>query len=207
MSGPVADRPFMPGYGVLPADEGSGLMAWAEAERRLTVSHDYWCATVRPGGRPHVMPVWGVWLHGRVWFSSGMQSRKARNLTQDPRCTLTTDDARDPVVVDGVATQVTDAAGIEAFVAAVNAKYGGRVSVDVPGPDGQRHVRRRPGVGIRDQRGGLRRQPDPVDVPGVSPSTSGMVAEIRRLVPAVQNLWGLTRRRALDFGRMTTAGC
>jgi hypothetical protein len=22
----------------------------------------------------------------------------------------------------------------------------------------------------------------------------------------VQNLWGLTRRRALDFGRMTTAG-
>ena len=59
---PAADRPFMPGYGVLPATEGSGLMPWAEAERRLTASHDYWCATVRPDGRPHVMPVWGVWL-------------------------------------------------------------------------------------------------------------------------------------------------
>jgi hypothetical protein len=23
----------------------------------------------------------------------------------------------------------------------------------------------------------------------------------------VQNLWGLTRRRALDFGRVTTAAC
>jgi hypothetical protein len=24
---------------------------------------------------------------------------------------------------------------------------------------------------------------------------------------SVQNLWGLTRRRALDFGRVTTAAC
>jgi hypothetical protein len=50
----------MAGYGVLPADQCSGLIAWAEAERRLTVSHDYWCATVRPDGAPHVTPVWGV---------------------------------------------------------------------------------------------------------------------------------------------------
>jgi hypothetical protein len=53
----VADRPFMPGYGILPADVGSGLLPWAEAERRLTVSHDYWVATAWPDGRPHVMPV------------------------------------------------------------------------------------------------------------------------------------------------------
>ena len=38
MAGPgQADRPVMPGYGVLPADQGSGLLPWAEAERRLTV--------------------------------------------------------------------------------------------------------------------------------------------------------------------------
>ena len=55
MDGPAADRPFMPGYGVLPETEGSGLIAWAEGERRLTVSHDYWCATVRPDGAPHVL--------------------------------------------------------------------------------------------------------------------------------------------------------
>jgi PPOX class probable F420-dependent enzyme len=124
----------MPGYGVLAADQGSGLMPWTEAERRLTVAHDYWCATVRPDGRPHVMPVWGVWLDGQVWFSSGMRSRKARNLVAEPRCTLTTDDARNPVVVSGDARQVTDPAGIEAFVAAVNAKYGGGVSVEFLDP-------------------------------------------------------------------------
>ncbi|HEV7727921.1 MAG TPA: pyridoxamine 5'-phosphate oxidase family protein [Modestobacter sp.] len=71
MTGPVADRPVLPGYGVLPAAEGSGLLPSAEAERRLAVSHDYWCATVRPDGRPHVMPVWGVWRAGRLWLSSG----------------------------------------------------------------------------------------------------------------------------------------
>jgi hypothetical protein len=28
-----------------------------------------------------------------------------------------------------------------------------------------------------------------------------------RIDQSVQNLWGLTRRRALDFGRVTTAAC
>ena len=131
---PTAARPFMPGYGVLPADEGSGLLPWAEAERRLDAAHDFWCATVWPDGRPHVMPVWGVRLEGRLWFSSGLRSRKARNLAREPRCTLTTDDARNPVVVEGVAEQVTDRGGIEAFVDAVNAKYGGGVSVEFLDP-------------------------------------------------------------------------
>jgi hypothetical protein len=124
----------MPGYGILPADEGSGLLPWAEAVRRLTVSHDYWCATVRPDGRAHVMPVWGVWLGDRLWFSSGGRSRKTLNLAADPRCTLTSDDARDPVVLDGVAERVTDQDRIAAFVAAVNAKYSSDVSIEFMDP-------------------------------------------------------------------------
>ena len=123
MSGPVPDRPVMPGYGVLPAEQGSGLIPWPEIERRLTVSHDYWVATVRPDGRPHVMPVWGVWFDGRLWFSSGLRSRKARNLAAEPRCTMTTDQAQDPVVLDGLAEQVVDADGIAAFLTAMNGKY------------------------------------------------------------------------------------
>jgi PPOX class probable F420-dependent enzyme len=131
---PTADRPFMPGYGILPAEAGSGLLPWTEAERRLTVSHDYWCATVCPDGRPHVMPVWGVWDDGRLWFSSGLRSRKARNLAADPRCTLTTDDARDPVVLEGVAERLTDAGRIAAFVDTVNAKYDAGLTPDFQDP-------------------------------------------------------------------------
>jgi PPOX class probable F420-dependent enzyme len=132
---PTADRPVMPGYGVLPADRGSGLLPWAEAERRLATAHDYWCATVRPDGRPHVMPVWGVWFDGRLWFSSGLRSRKARNLAADPRCTMTTDDARDPVVLEGTAARVTESGRIAAFVAAVNAKYDTGMTTEFQDPE------------------------------------------------------------------------
>ena len=60
---PSTSRPHMPGYGIAGPREGSGLLPWSWAVQRLTASHDYWLATVCPDGRPHVMPVWGVW-HG-----------------------------------------------------------------------------------------------------------------------------------------------
>lgn len=135
MGEPPADRPVMPGYGILPADEGSGLIPWAEVERRLADAHDYWLATVALDGRPHVMPLWGIWLGGRLWFSTGRRSRKARNLAADPRCTLTTDDARDPVVVEGTAERLSDGASIDAFLAAMNAKYRATMTAEFQDPE------------------------------------------------------------------------
>ena len=42
---------------------------------------------------------------------------------------------------------------------------------------------------------------------GVNRDTSGMAVPAIGIDPRVENVWGLTRRRALDFGRMTAAGC
>lgn len=120
---PVADRPHMPGYGIQAADEGPGLLPWAWAEERLRGSHDYFVATVRPDGHPHLTPVWGIWHDGAWWFSSAPSSRKARNLRDDPRCSVTTDDAHRPVVLEGRARVVDDPDELAAFVAASNAKY------------------------------------------------------------------------------------
>ena len=61
MSEPRSGRPHMPGYGILGPDGGTGLLPWSWAEERLRDSRNYWLATVRPDGRPHVMPVWAVW--------------------------------------------------------------------------------------------------------------------------------------------------
>jgi len=113
----------MPGYGTLGPTEGTGLLPWSWAEERLEASHDYWVATVWPDGRPHVTPVWGVWLAGAVWFSSSGRSRKARNLAADARCVVATDRAQEPVVVEGTAALVVDLAVIGRFLAASNAKY------------------------------------------------------------------------------------
>jgi nitroimidazol reductase NimA-like FMN-containing flavoprotein (pyridoxamine 5'-phosphate oxidase superfamily) len=113
----------MPGYGTLGPDEGTGLLAWSWAEERLLASHDYWLATVWPDGRPHVMPVWGVWREAALWVSSSRRSRKARNLAAEPRCTVATDNALEPVVLDGSADLVTDLAVLRAVLDDMNAKY------------------------------------------------------------------------------------
>jgi general stress protein 26 len=116
-------RPFMPGYGTRPADEGTGLLPWSWAEQRLVDSHDYWLATSWPDGRPHVMPVWGMWLEGCWWFSSSLGSRKTRNLRERSQCVVTTDQPREPVVVEGHAELIVDRAHLAEVLAAENAKY------------------------------------------------------------------------------------
>jgi PPOX class probable F420-dependent enzyme len=135
VSEPRADRPAMPGYGVLGPGEGTGLLPWSWAEERLTASRYYWVSTVRPDGRPHASPVWGLWHDGRLWFSCGGRSRKARNLAADPRCSVTTDDAENPVIVDGVAEITRDPEAIARFVDAGNAKYGPSYTVEFLDPD------------------------------------------------------------------------
>jgi nitroimidazol reductase NimA-like FMN-containing flavoprotein (pyridoxamine 5'-phosphate oxidase superfamily) len=113
----------MPGYGTLPATERSGLLPWSWAEERLARSHDFWLATVTSQGAPHLMPVWAVWLSGRLWFSCANGSRKARNLSADARCTISTDNPLEPVVVQGRAERVTRDDELRAMLAAENAKY------------------------------------------------------------------------------------
>ena len=120
---PEASRPHMPGYGVVDATEGGGLLPWSWAEERLTASHDYWVGTVWPDGRPHLMPVWATWWGQALWFSSGGRSRKARNLAAEPRVTVATDNPLEPVVVEGVADRVVDRDLIAGFLDRLNAKY------------------------------------------------------------------------------------
>jgi nitroimidazol reductase NimA-like FMN-containing flavoprotein (pyridoxamine 5'-phosphate oxidase superfamily) len=124
----------MPGYGILPADQGRGLLPWSWAVARLRAAHDYWLATTWPDGGAHVMPVWGVWRDDAMWFSSSLGSRKARNLERDGRCVLTTDDAKSPVIVQGEAERVDDRGLLTAFNDTVNAKYDTNYTVDFYDP-------------------------------------------------------------------------
>jgi len=113
----------MPGYGVLPAENGSGLLPFSWAEEKLRASHNYWLASVWPDGWPHVMPIWGIWMDGAFWFSSAAGSRKVRNLIADSRCTVTIDDANDPVILEGTCEIRPGESDCRRFGDAVNAKY------------------------------------------------------------------------------------
>jgi hypothetical protein len=111
----------MPGYG-LPEGE-KGLLPWTWALERLEQSHNYWLATVRPAGRPHLMPVWGLWMDGGFYFSTGRQSRKAKNLATNSSCVIATENAAEAVVLEGVARETPDVPLRRKFIRYTERKY------------------------------------------------------------------------------------
>jgi PPOX class probable F420-dependent enzyme len=167
MTEPVASRPIMPGYGVLPADEGTGLLPWSWALARLRDSHDFWMATVWPDGRPHLSPVWAVWDHDALWFSASPRSRKMRNIRAGSAVAVSTEDTENPVVLEGTVELVTEPEWLVRFVGVVNLKYRTEYSVDFFSPDkaavGRVRPRRAFGLMSSDFDGSPTRWTFPVD--------------------------------------------
>jgi len=123
-SQPKADRPFAPGYGIVGAEDGKGLLSWAWVARKMNNCRTFWLATIHAGrARPHVMPVWGVWVDDAFFFSTGRKSRKGQNLAANPACTITNDNGEEAVIVEGLATQAQDAAEQERVAIAYKKKY------------------------------------------------------------------------------------
>ena len=74
---PRASRPDIPDYGI--PDTPEGLLPWSWARERLEQALTYWIATVRPEGRPHVMPSWGAWVGDRFYFEGESYSDRFSN--------------------------------------------------------------------------------------------------------------------------------
>lgn len=121
---PKADRPAMsPDYGLLDAASGSGLLPWSWVEERMSRSRNYWIGTTRPDGRPHVMPVWGIWLDGTFYFGTSRRAQKARNLAQSPELVVHLESGDEAVILEGVAEEVTDLGVLTRYADAYQAKY------------------------------------------------------------------------------------
>lgn len=94
------ERPSFPdGYGLPDTDEG--LLEWAPLRQRLVESKHYWLSTVRPDGRPHSIPRWGVWLDDHLYYDGSPATRHARNAEANPACTLTLEDGVRALIVEG----------------------------------------------------------------------------------------------------------
>jgi len=119
----------MPWPGYEPPPGQARLLEWSWAERRLREARRYWLATTHADGSAHLRAVWAAWVGGRLAFSTGRVSRKARNLAVEPRCSLAVEAGDDSLVVEGVAAELTDAALIAQADAAYVAKYGSSILV------------------------------------------------------------------------------
>jgi len=75
-------------------------------------SRTTWLATVNEDGRPHVTAVGALWLDGAFWFQTGSATRKGRNVTRDPRCSIAVSILDADVVIEGEASRVTEASEV-----------------------------------------------------------------------------------------------
>lgn len=116
-----------PRYG----DPSVAAPPWAAIEHLLTDAPLYWLVTVRRDGRPHAVPLVGVWLDGAFAFCTGAAEQKQRNLDANPHVAVTTGsmgangwNRGKDVVVEGVAVRVTDEQTLRRLAGAWFAKYG-----------------------------------------------------------------------------------
>lgn len=65
-------------------------------------------ATVNEDGSPHVTAVGALWLDGTFWFQTGTGTRKSRNVSRDPRCSVAVSIRDADVFIEGDAARVTD---------------------------------------------------------------------------------------------------
>ena len=117
------------------SSKGATPTDWSEGRQHIEEAQVFWLSTVRPDGRPHVTPLLAVWHDDAMYFCTGPDERKAKNLQQNPHCILTTGrnglDGLD-VVIEGHAVEVSDTAELGQVADAYESKYGWRFTA----PDG-----------------------------------------------------------------------
>ncbi|NRQ38386.1 pyridoxamine 5'-phosphate oxidase family protein [Nonomuraea sp. NN258] len=93
-------------------------LPWSRARERLEIdlakmSTPSFLATVRPDGRPHSAGIGAMWVADALYFTSGPETRKSRNLAANPACTVSVRLEGIDLVLEGTASRVTDAATLD----------------------------------------------------------------------------------------------
>lgn len=124
------------------SEEGVAATEWETARQLLTEAPLFWVTTVRADGRPHTTPLIALLDGEALYFCTGPEEQKARNLEQNQHCSLMTGantyDSGLDLIVEGVAERVTDAARLQELADAYESKYGAEWHFDVV-EDGFRH--------------------------------------------------------------------
>lgn len=122
---PPRERPDSPpkSYGV--PRRGGTFIEWPDVIERLRSASGYWLATVTPGGRPHVVPIWGVVVGDDLFLETGAPDTiKNRNLAVNTEIAVHLDGVNDVVLVRGRATPAAPDADLGAeMAAAFHEKY------------------------------------------------------------------------------------
>jgi hypothetical protein len=75
----------------------------ATVMKRLENAKNIWIATVRPNGRPHLVPIWFAWHEGKLFACIEASSVKGRNLQENSYLSLALEDGSSPIICEGTA--------------------------------------------------------------------------------------------------------
>jgi|WetSurMetagenome_2_1015567.scaffolds.fasta_scaffold245445_2 F420H(2)-dependent biliverdin reductase len=75
----------------------------SDLRHKLESAKVLWFTSVRPNGRPHLAPVWYVWLDEKIYIGTDPGSVKIRNLRANPNVVLALEDGTHPVICEGEA--------------------------------------------------------------------------------------------------------
>ena len=97
---------------------GSAALPWSRPHDLLagglpTPNIAFFLGTSRPDGRPHAAGIGALWLDGDLYFTSGPETRKARNLATNPSCTISVRLEGIDLILEGEAIRVTDQPTLE----------------------------------------------------------------------------------------------
>jgi hypothetical protein len=97
---PIVSRPKIPAeYGI--PKNNKGLLPWSYVNERMTQAMHYWICTVGSDTHPHVAPVDGLWLDGKLYFGGSPQTKRNRNLRIHPAISVHLDSSDDVVILQG----------------------------------------------------------------------------------------------------------
>jgi len=100
---------------------GSAPIPWSRARDALAASRGpgvtFFLGTVRPDRKPHAAGIGAVWVDDTLWFVTGPETRKARNLAANPACTISCRLPGIDVVLEGRAERVADVDTLERLAA------------------------------------------------------------------------------------------
>jgi hypothetical protein len=116
----------------LPKEYGdvTTTLEWPKVRSDLERAERYWIATTRQDGRPHVVPVDGIWVDDLWYFGGSDQAIHQRTVAANPNVVMHLEDAMKAVIVEGEVRETRPTAAIaKRLAAASRAKYGYAPSV------------------------------------------------------------------------------
>ena len=83
------------------------ILSWSDVSKELEDAPVYWVASVRPDGRPHVIPRDGVWVDDAWYYGGSDESVHNRNIQSNPELSMHIGDGMKAIIVEGNAEKST----------------------------------------------------------------------------------------------------